>query len=177
MGTITNTNVPACVGRPCTPGQAQYLFEGDYDYVAEHMATEGYECTTEILSVYTPHYDPFYGTFDIADLENNPQFNEIVIDEEETNDQEDNVAKPVLPKTDPPLTIFEASGDSEEVPQNPPTLAPVSNLRSPKYGALFQTAAPTIGWEEPLSAGFYTRTTTVLVLLLPMAVSSVLVLV
>merc|ERR1719410_1409010 len=117
------------------------------------MAMDGYECTTEILSVYTPHYDPFFGTYDIADLENNPQFNEIIIDEEESEDEEetdnreDNVTDPALPKTYPPLTPStnsedsEASEGSEELKENSPTSAPVSGLRNPKYGALFQTAA------------------------------------
>jgi hypothetical protein len=53
---MTNHNVPGCIGRVCSPRQAEFLFQDDHAWLAEHYAVQGWSCTTELLDVYAPNY-------------------------------------------------------------------------------------------------------------------------
>lgn len=62
--TMTNTNVPGCVGIPCPPGQSQSILGDNYGFLTQKLVEkEGYSCTTQVLSVYAANYDPNYQLF------------------------------------------------------------------------------------------------------------------
>jgi len=166
--TMTNTNVPGCVGRPCTPGQSQYLFEDDYTFLADKFIEEGWSCSTEILSVYEPHYDAFFGTYNIDDIGSNPQFNEIAVDE--VSNYPDVDTEDLAPKVSRNNIIV------VDVPTPAPTGRSVVN--SLKYGSLFETEAPTPGKSVTIDVDLYASSssarfsgTWTILLLLPMAMS------
>jgi len=163
--TVTNTNVPGCVGRPCTPGQAEFLLANEYDYLADKFIKNGWDCSTEILSVYAPNYNPFFGAYSITDMANIQQ---------------------VQPVLDEPEQDLVGSGDFEGdntavvkdvdiAPTPPPSEASNLHLRGPKYENLFKTDPPvpvqevTLGAASPSPTRF-SGTTTVL-LLIPAAFS------
>lgn len=55
---MTNTNVPGCVGLPCSPGESQYVLKADHGWLADKYIEDGWICDTEVLAVYAPNYDP-----------------------------------------------------------------------------------------------------------------------
>ena len=168
---VTNTNVPGCAGRPCTPGQTQYLFADDYTYLADKFIKQGWDCSTEILSVYAPYYNPFFGTYEMTDIASNVQFPPVVDTPEETPEGvPENVGS--NPLVD--------GGNFNVINVDPSTPAPSSNLhlRGPQYGNLFKTDAPLPVEEEVVedtssSSKTFFGTTTIL-LLIPAALSMLL---
>jgi len=162
--TVTNTNVPGCVGRPCTPGQAEYLFGDGYTFLANHFILGGWDCTSEVLSVFAPHYDPFFGTYSMADIISNPQF---VADEDDFN--------LVGPGDETTYLI-----NNIIVVDGPPTQAPTAesnmNLRGPKFESILGTPPPTPESDEfddvSSSPAKFSNTMTALLLLLPAALSA-----
>jgi hypothetical protein len=194
--TMTNTNVPGCVGRPCTPGQAEYLFDEDYTFLADHFILEGWDCTTEVLSVFAPHYDPFFGTYSMADIGSNPQFDAIVPKDEDVvvGDEEGSGAivaeeedlNLVGPGEDSDADAASKTADLSNnviVLDGPPTQAPTAesnlHLRGPRFENLFGTQSPTPDNNDELSGSYsasssptkFSETITALLLLLPAALS------
>mmetsp|Transcript_25264 Transcript_25264/g.59127 ORF Transcript_25264/g.59127 Transcript_25264/m.59127 type:complete len:715 (+) Transcript_25264:233-2377(+) len=150
---MTNTNVPGCTGRPCTPGQAEYLLEDDYTFLADKFIAEGWTCATDVISVFAPHYNPFIESYSMEEINSDPAFNTLDVD------------------GNPDDTIHTAGANV-----NPPTLAPTGDAfhRGQKYGALLRTQAPSAAYVEPqTTSSSYSRfsgTMTVL-LMLPIALS------
>jgi len=138
--TMTNRNVPGCVGTPCTPGQAQYILNEDSDFISQPFIDDGWSCSTDTLSVYAAHYDPFVGTYDLADVIQNPQFDEVVKD--------DGVGVgPTKPDSN------DISTDAPKEPTATPMVLP-----SPKYGSIYDTGAPTaLASSQPPSSIIWAR--------------------
>jgi len=159
---MTNTNVPGCVGRPCTPGQAEYLFGDDYDFLADNFIANGWTCATEVFSVYTPYYNPFYGTYSIEEIGDNPQFNAINVDQDpddpgssdSNSENNDN-----FPWEDENLSTLLGGGDNITATDNP-TTAP--------------TGSPTAAYVDPSTARSFSNSMTG-ILLLPLALSMLIV--
>lgn len=182
--TLTNTNVPGCVGRPCTSGQAEYLFSDGYTFLANHFILEGWDCTSEVLSVFAPHYDPFFGTYSMADIGSNPQFdvNDTVVDVVGDDEGSD-----VIVANEKNFSLV-GPGDGTANPGNniivvdgPKTQAPTAesniHLRGPKFENLFETPTPTPKNDNDefagasSSPGRFSNTITALLLLIPAALS------
>lgn len=167
---MNNRNVPGCIGRPCTPGQSEYLLVDDYNFLADKFIAEGWTCTTEVISVFAPHYNPFVETYSMNEVGSNPQFSTIVVDETNDND------------APPPPKAFESSNQylqtdiKEAPPSNRPTLAPTGDAfhRGQNYGALLRTQSPTAAFvESPTVSSSSTNFpyTVTLLLMLPTALS------
>ena len=182
--TVTNSNVPGCVGRPCSPGQAEFLFDDDYTYVADFFITRGWDCQTEVLEVFAPHYNPFHGPYSMSDVMG-PQ----LIDEPEVIEEESATKEPV-DDIDGSLEVGEDISDINSdladwdgvapSPSPPPTAGSDLHLRGPNYDHLYKTETPKATQppqqqDVTLGASSSTaRTTTVLKLLLPVALSMIL---
>ena len=163
--TVTNTNVPGCVGRPCSPGQAEFLFDDDYTYMADHFIKKGWDCTTKVLSVYAPHYNPFFGTYNMADMASKPDA------------PKENLSGPIDFGKD--LSDIGTLG----APTPPPTETSKLHLRGPKFDNLFKRGPHSVPvspqvtldesqgtFDESSSPSRFSETTTVL-LLIPAALS------
>jgi hypothetical protein len=59
---MINNNVPGCVGIPCSPGESQFVLKEDHEWLADQYTEDGWMCTTAVLSVYAPNYDPAGGS-------------------------------------------------------------------------------------------------------------------
>lgn len=170
---MTNTNVPGCVGRPCTPGQAEYVFQDDYTFLAEKFIADGWNCTTEIYSVFAPHFNPFLQTYDLEEAQ--AQATSIIVDEKP--------APPVesIANNDPYEYVGEITSPRKGVyanDENPPTLAPTGDAfhRGQDYGVLFRTQAPSPAYVEPVKvSSSYTRFSGIMtvLLVLPMTLSMI----
>lgn len=196
--TVTSTNVPGCVGRPCTPGEAQSLFEGDYDFLADHFIKEGFDCSIpEVLSVHTPYYNPFFGTYDMEGIASNPQFDaEESIDEDPSGPLvigEEDLDSPAISREvdfdeqNPDGTPGIGGGENVVVindgsPTQPPSNGATDSnlhLRGPQFGNLFKTQPPIDHHKHPgvvLGAASssplrFSSGTTTLLLLIPAALS------
>lgn len=169
--TVTNTNVPGCVGRPCTPGQAEFLFDDDYTYMADQFIKKGWDCTTEVLSVYAPHYNPFFGTYSMADISINEQFDpevETVPDEEEGQD----LSGPLWDEVNDGSSGPALSEGLEFRNTPPPTDESNLHLRGPQYGNLFKTDPPRVVTPQaPLEESSSPSRFSTVLLLIPAALS------
>lgn len=167
---MTNTNVPGCVGRPCTPGQAEYIFDDDYSFLAEKFIAKGWSCTTEVYSVFAPHFNPFTETYNLDE----DQATTIFVDEypdtpitiESNNEQ---LYRDPDEVTAPREGIYAIS-------DNPPTMPPTGDAfhRGQQYGALFRTQAPSAAYIEPVkmsSSSTRFSGTMMVLLVLPMTLS------
>jgi len=169
---MTNTNVPGCVGRPCTPGQAEYIFDDDYTFLAEKFIADGWDCTTEVHSVFAPHFNPFLKTYDLDEAQATmirvDEYPDPPIEGKSSNEQLSDYVGEI---TSPREGVY-------AIDKNPPTLAPTGDAfhRGQNFGALFRTQAPSPAYFEPVQiSSSYTRfpgMMTVL-LVLPMTLSMI----
>ena len=181
--TIVNTNVPGCVGRPCSPGQAKSLFQEDYLFLADFLIKDGWDCSTEVLSVYAPHFDPFAGTYDIADISFRPQDEAIVVDKETEapEEEEEELLKPIDINEE---NYVDGHGNTDiaNVPTQSPTESSKLLLRGPKFNVLLGNATNSTSSSTTSSDASddlddssstmlqLSRITTTLLLLIPLAI-------
>ena len=55
--TMTNYNVPGCIGKFCSPLQALELLKTNHIWVEEYYEIKEWNCTTEVVDVFAPNYD------------------------------------------------------------------------------------------------------------------------
>jgi len=188
--TMTSTNVPACVGRPCTPGQAEYIFDDDYTFLADYFFKEGWSCSTEVLSVFAPHYDPYFGTYDMTEIVSNPQYDSIVVEDGVNmtsiiiEDDEDSGVVDIADNEGSNTVIVDEDSDTDlgdnaivvDAPTEAPTEQSSLHLRGPQYGNLFIKPQDPGGpiYLGSSSPSTFSGETTTLLLLIPAALSMLL---
>eukprot|EP00536_Pseudo-nitzschia_multiseries_P005729 jgi/Psemu1/303575/fgenesh1_kg.112_\ len=174
---MTSRNVPDCMGKPCSPGQTQYLLGERYSFLSDTFLKTfkrfGWtSCTNEVLSVHASHYDPFHLTHDKECYEN-LQFETIVADGivvEDTvgifaSDISDlnsgSLANSNSSDVDNVDNVDSVDNDNDDdvisrVEADAPTEAPPT-LIGPRYGLLFEPPPTT----APVAASAAARTITV----------------
>jgi len=185
--TINSRNVPDCIGKPCSPGQAQNLLKDRYlsfsnTFMDEFKRFDWTSCETEVLSVHASHFDPFYGTHDL-ECYKNLQFEEIVAEEIVEDEPVDIWANDI---SDLNSDSSDANGNSpassdltsdsntdsngnynimsieREAPTEAPTEAPPT-LIGPRYGILFDPP-PTMAPDSSATARTITVAATMTIL-------------
>merc|ERR1712241_1619361 len=141
-GTLSmmNYNVPGCVSLWCSPSQSQTLLQdiGYYTDLVNSFVEEtsrAYDwssCTTELVSIFAPHYDPFFAK------NNNPQFEQIVVIDKDKNVVTD------VEKNGTTTTDNNNNNNNEDDDNNndnvveTQTYSPIVTDGEPEFGSIFE---------------------------------------